>query len=598
MTAPTTRRQQPGPLMDVDQATGRLLSVNELRRALQLARQGATAMSPTTSSTDTDLHAISAAHGSTPLPPQSGTADDAHPTGTVPADGAPPPPTGEAFTGRARPVDAPLSSGSSAAASERPALNEPSAGRSWVPFGLGDSVQFGVDPPGASSTGLLAPGHQRTAGSTADRAGAQVDDHPTDLDSPSAEAGVRAASGVTRPDQPRSRRRAVRFARTVLGLNRSEREPRRRHHRKGGQRDVDWLAGLDDPAADSIADDAPAADPRQGTANAAPAEPAARATRSAAATDELVMTAAPRGFTAVLWLWVARLAVAVIFLAGVNQVFVKPFHHETAAAATVTLDVAASQQAAARYVSDYLTFLPGHGPAQLAALQGDVAGATGAGRVQWSGTGYLRADSVLPGQVVPIDSGRSLVSVAALIHTAMPPAGRNTDAATTGTATAAADPGPVPAGWTDLGTRWIQLTVPVQSTGADVRASGAGPVFSGETPQLITEPDGAQVDEDITTATAGAGRSLLTGYAASNLSYLTAPDVSLTGLHGVVTALSVSGWSVSRPPDSTATAIATASVTWQLAGTDLTISQPYAMALTHSLGRWYGAALGPDPAGR
>jgi hypothetical protein len=295
---------------------------------------------------------------------------------------------------------------------------------------------------------------------------------------------------------------------------------------------------------------------------------------------------------------VARVAVAVIFLAGVNQVFVKPFQKVKPVAAAVNVDVAASQQAAARYVKDYLSFLPGRAAAQLAALRNDVTENAGAALAQWSGTGYLRVDAVLPGHVVPTDPTHSLVSVAALTHTAMPAKKTATGEAAHGAAAAGADPGPVPAGWTDLGSRWIQLTVPVQLTGAGVRVSGEGAVFAGESPLPTTDPAGAQGDQSVSAATIAAATSLFTAYASSNLSYLAAPGVSLSGLHGAVALLSLTGWSVSLLPGSPAAGFGSGLVTWQLAGTDLRITQPYAAALTKSQGRWYGAALGPDPAAR
>ena len=307
------------------------------------------------------------------------------------------------------------------------------------------------------------------------------------------------------------------------------------------------------------------------------------------------MTAAPRGFAAVLWLWVARVALVLIFLAGVNQVFVKPFRTAKPVTAAVTLDVAASQQAAARYVSDYLAYLPGRGAAQLAVLNNDVVGPADAAATQWSGTGYLRTESVLPGQVAAVDPTHSLVSVAALVHTAMPPAQQPQNQAPATVPPSGADPGPVPTGWTDLGGRWVQLTVPVQATGAGIRVSGEGAVFSGETPQLVAQPAGAQVDQGVTTATQSAGTSLLAAYASSNLSYLAAPGVALNGLSGAVSLVSLTGWSVSLPPGGAA-GTGTGLVTWQLAGTDLHITQPYAVALTNSQGRWYGAALSPNPA--
>ena len=427
-----------------------------------------------------------------------------------------------------------------------------------------------------------------------------VDDLFGDFDAEDDEAGPSVARVPSEPAGRRRRSRSVAFGRRVLGLDRPEKKPRQDRPPRGGNGDPAWLVGLDEPAPQSANDNRPT--PRRGRDRSdvplLPSAPRRPSRTTTAGADDLEMTAAPRGFTTVLWLWVARVAVAVVFLAGVNQVFVKPFRTVKPIATAVTMDIAASQQAAARYVSDYLSFLPGRGPAQLAALQNDVAGTSGAALAQWSGTGYLRVDSVLPGQVVPVDATHSVVSVAALVRTATPPPKQTAAEVATpaGAAVTGANPGPVPTGWTDLGSRWIQLTVPVQLTGIGVRVSGEGAVFAGENPQLVAEPAGAQVDQGVSTATTGVANSLLTAYASSDLSYLAAPGVSLNGLHSAAKLVSVTGWSVSLPPGSTTTGFGAGLVTWQLTGTDLLIAQPYAIALTNSQGRWYGAALSPNPA--
>ena len=391
----------------------------------------------------------------------------------------------------------------------------------------------------------------------------------------------------------------VRFGRRVLGLDRPEKSRTGRHSPEGlDEADPAWLQGLDDESTPTRGGRRPSsrrADPDEPLPVPGRA-PVGRRRRGATTTvvDDVEISAAPRGFTAGLWLWVARVAVAVIFLAGVNQVFIKPFRTAKPAAAVTTLDAAGSAQAAARYVSDYLSFLPGRGPTQLAALTNDVVGSAGAALGQFSGTGYLRVEAVLPGEVTSIDSTHSVVAVAARIRSAMPPA--KSQSAVSAPAVGA-DPGPVPAGWTDLGSRWITVLVPVQASAGSIRVSGEGPVFAGEAPQLITAPAGAQVDQAVTTNTQPVAASLLTAYAASNLSYLAAPGVSLNGLQGAVTFVSLTGWSLSLPVGQASPASGTGVglVTWQLAGTDLHIAQPYAIALTNSQGRWYGAALSPNP---
>ena len=410
------------------------------------------------------------------------------------------------------------------------------------------------------------------------------------------------------PVAPLRRQRAVRprsglvaFGRKVLGFDRPDRKPRQGRPLRGGEDDPAWLAGLDEQVPQTNnGSGKPQRRPRPdfGAELLVPRRP--RSGTTPTFDDDIEVTAAPRGFTAGLWLWVARVAVALVFLAGVNQVFVKPFRTTKPAVVVGSLDVAGSQQMAARYVSDYLSFLPGRGPAQLATLQNDVVGSAGAALTQWAGSGYLRVDSVLPGQVTSIDAAHSVVSVAALIHTAMPtPKQVQSNASSTAAAAKlpGADPGLVPAGWTDLGSQWAQLTVPVQADGATVRVSSEGAAFVGEAPQLVSGPIGAQVDQGVSTGTQGVGSSLLTAYASSDLAYLAAPGVLLDGLHGAVTFVSLTGWSVSLPVGgSTTSGTGTGLVTWQLTGTDLRISQPYAVALTNSQGRWYGAALSPNQA--
>ena len=414
-------------------------------------------------------------------------------------------------------------------------------------------------------------------------------DDPEEFDDPTPRQPPRSAPVP-------SRSRFVRFSRNALGLDRPE-KPRHGRLPSGGEDDPAWLAGLDQPAPQVFDDDPNARGGRRVPADAPLTGPAPTRSRLAAEKpDGVEVTAAPRGFAAVLWLWVARVAVALIFLAGVNQVFIKPFRSTPAAIVMVPMNTAASQQAAARYVSDYLSFRPGGGSAQLAALENDAVAPAGAAVAQWTGTGYLRTDTVLPGEVTSVDATHATVAVAARIHLAAPPA---RDAASSTAAAAAppgADPGPIPAGWTDLGSRWIELTVPVQLSNAAVLVSSEGAVFAGEAPPVIDQPAGSQVDNTVTTATQSVATSLLTAYASSNVAYLAAPGVSLAGLHDAVSLVSLAGWSVSLPPGSTTTGFGAGLVTWQLTGTDLHITQPYAVALTNSQGRWYGAALSPNPA--
>ncbi len=164
----------------------------------------------------------------------------------------------------------------------------------------------------------------------------------------------------------------------------------------------------------------------------------------------------------------------------------------------------------------------------------------------------------------------------------------------------ASDPGAVPAGWTDLGSRWLTLAVPVQSSAGEVRVSPAGAVLSGEAPNVVTADPAWLADPGITTATQPVVTSFFSAYAQSNAGYLAEPGVDLAGLAATVTPASVTGWNVLVPPapasgsaSAESSGVGAAVVTWQLAGTDLQIQQSYSIALTSSQNRWYIAALSP-----
>jgi len=320
----------------------------------------------------------------------------------------------------------------------------------------------------------------------------------------------------------------------------------------------------------------------------------------------------------------------------------------------------------------------------------DVVGGGDAAPRRWAGSGYLHADTALPGSWHVIDASHAVVSVTVRVHLAMPPStqARTTTTAPTTPAAAAAptspsgaaapptptkptpsiptatkpgpaakrprpgkttaapkppaaalvapaaaylsaspatipaptpppettaevgtaavpsgsasDPGAVPAGWTDLGSRWLTLAVPVQSSAGVVKVSPSGAVLSGEAPNLVTSDPAWLADPATTTATASVLTSFFPAYAQSNAGYLAEPGVDLAGLAGTVTAASVTGWNVLVPPapvsgsaSPASSGVGAAAVTWQLAGTDLQIQQSYSVALTSSQSRWYIAALSP-----
>jgi hypothetical protein len=318
---------------------------------------------------------------------------------------------------------------------------------------------------------------------------------------------------------------------------------------------------------------------------------------------DLQVAKAPREWSSTL----RRVAVAVVLglfmVAGIKQVLWNPiFGTKTATTAAAELDQAAADAAATRYALDYFSYSPA--AAGQSALAADVVGG-GASAAGWTGTGYLRADAALPGGMFVIDPVHAVIDVTVRISVGMPPApkpGAAPAAPPASTpavpAASAADPGALPPGWTDLGSRWVTVAVPIDTSSGAPKVAAAGPVLTGETPGQVTAPAGAVGDTTTGAATQGVATSFFAAYAHSDVAYLVAPGVNLAGLSGAVTLVSLTNWTAAVPAAATTpptSAVGTAAVIWQITGTDLQIKQQYAMALTSSQNRWYAAALSPLP---
>jgi len=405
--------------------------------------------------------------------------------------------------------------------------------------------------------------------------------------------------------------------------------------------------------------------------------------------QDLEVSRAPRELGATVRRGLIGLVLLLIAFAGVKQVVWNPLFGRTtgtAAAGPTGMDQVAADGAATKYALDYLSYSPAGAGAAAAAVTADVVGGGDAAPPRWAGSGYLHADTAVPGSWHVVDTSHAVVSVTVRVHLAMPPSTQPTTTTTAPTAAAAptaptspssaaapptptkrtptsiptatkpgpaakrprpgkttaapkppaaalvapaaaylsaspaaipapettaevgtaavpsgsaSDPGAVPAGWTDLGSRWLTLAVPVQSNAGGVKVSPSGAVLSGEAPNLVTSDPAWLADPATTTATASVLTSFFPAYAQSNAGYLAEPGVDLAGLAGTVTVASVTGWNVLVPPApvsgaaSASSGVGAAVVTWQLAGTDLQIQQSYSVALTSSQSRWYIAALSP-----
>ena len=589
-TAPANRVPAGGLPIDVDPRSGRLLSVAELHRALQTARQDqviVAAAQPAAPTTTREL--LGGERGPAPV-----TAPESRPL--APLDLAPAP-QGSAVR-VAPPAAASPPSGLSGAA----AITSPQvvlrAEADPDPFAWDEEPADEIRPPGPET--------------------------PTERVEPASSAVSRRRGG------------AVGALRAVVGLDREPvrtSEKRKRRSGAGKDRAPEWVEGLaqTSPGSPAAAPTGPGMVRPEGAVSGRgrPARrrlrrsgsqplpvrvdadvalgPRTKASRRSGASDIEVMRA-PRGFSAALGRTALLVILAAVALAGVKQVLVNPFlgHSAAAAPAAETFDKQGASAAATRYATDYLSFSPASSAAGAAAVSADAAPASDAGGSRWwKGSGYLRADTALPGAVRVVDSTHALVTVSVRVHVAMPPKKAPAQGpavpAPVGPAGSAGDPGTVPAGWSDLGARWLVLTVPVvvNNSGAAV-VTGGGAVFTAEAPQLVAAPDGAQDDTTLGRDTQATATTLFSSYARSDVGYVTAPGATIRGLAGAVTLVGLPDWSTSVPkPAAGSTAAATSAtgsgtVTWQLAGTDLQISQPYALAMVFNENRWYIDRIGPQ----
>ncbi len=507
-------------------------------------------------------------------------------------------------------------------------------------------------------------------------------DLPDDTDLPEDDAAAGGGQGS-----------GIRLVRRVLGLNRPTGAPPARTAGAGGSSDGSapgWLSDLETGEVPAAGDPTTAGGQDAAAAGGGPARPPRRVSRPS---QDLEVSRAPRELGATVRRGLIGLVLLLIAFAGVKQVIWNPIFGRTAgtaAAGPTGMDQVAADGAATKYALDYLSYSPAGAGAAAAAVTADVVGGGDAAPARWAGSGYLHADTAVPGSWHVIDAAHAVVSVQVRVHLAMPPSTQATTTTTAPTAAAAptspsgaaatppppptptptkrtptsiptatrpgpaakrprpgkttaapkppaaalvapaaaylsaspaaipapettaevgtaavpsgsaSDPGAVPAAWIDLGSRWLTLAVPVQSSAGVVRVSPSGAVLSGEAPTLVTSDPAWLADPATTTATASVVTSFFPAYAQSNAGYLAEPGVDLAGLAGTVTVASVTGWNVLVPPapvsGSSADAssgVGAAAVTWQLAGTDLQIQQSYSIALTNSQSRWYIAALSP-----
>lgn len=328
-----------------------------------------------------------------------------------------------------------------------------------------------------------------------------------------------------------------------------------------------------------------------------------------------VSRTAPAAAERELWPTVRRLLltglVGLLLVVGAWSVFVRPFLNRPAdsgPAADAGVSVPAAQAAAARFALDYLSYSPANDRAlRAAALAGETSGSDAAA-MAWSGSGYITASDAIPGDVAQYPGGRAVVMVDARVTVAAPGKGVASakppaPASTSGTTTApapssgagelAAPAGAVPQGYSVVRSVWLRMAVPVSRVQGRVLVSSTGPVFTGDPagPDSAAHADGT-TDAAATTDSGKWIGEFMTAYAASGADYQSAPGTHLAGLGGAAVAADVPAWSLSVP-DAAGVRLGSASVTWRVAGVDLSITQTYTVSVTQQAERWYASALGP-----
>ena len=313
-----------------------------------------------------------------------------------------------------------------------------------------------------------------------------------------------------------------------------------------------------------------------------------------------------RGFGAAVGRWGLRVLLWLVIVAGAYTLFVRPFVNRQSEAAPPTLiDTAAAQGAATRMALDYLTSSPGGAADRAAALGHDVVAGADLRGMAWNGSGYVSADTAIPGAVMQRTSTTAVVLVDVRVRVAAPKAGPAPTGGSTPAGPSAAGPSAasttvgvpgnapgLPAGYQLVRVSWVRLAVPVvQISGGEVRAAVAGPVFVGEPPAAPATGVG-DGDAAATASTTSWVADFLKAYALGDVAYQVESGTHLAGLGAAVTPGQVQTWSLSAP-NAAGQRIGQAQVVWKVAGVDLAITQTYVLTVTQDSSRWYVGSVGP-----
>jgi hypothetical protein len=264
---------------------------------------------------------------------------------------------------------------------------------------------------------------------------------------------------------------------------------------------------------------------------------------------------------------------------------------------TAEMSTDAARMVAATFASDYLSRDPMAKPVtgqdvlrQYLAPGGDPA------QMSFTGTASLSTDMVAPGAVTQLDPSHAVVAVTARVTIGMPDDDKEVsprDLHPSALPGRGANRPGLPKGYHLVATQWLPLAIPVVQTESGVLVDVPGPVFSAEpTPARAATDLG--VDSTATEETRDWARTLFTSYALGSTqgAYLSAPNVTVTGLDGAVSVADIQAWRLSPPgPDGLRTGEARVGWTFGPA-VDLAIAQSYTVTVQTSDSRWYVTSLG------
>lgn len=294
-------------------------------------------------------------------------------------------------------------------------------------------------------------------------------------------------------------------------------------------------------------------------------------------------------------------ALVVVLLAGLNTIARNVFSNPTTQTVTTDpgIDRAQAAALAGRFTADYLSHDPTHPTEDPAVVQLVADGDSQS--LSWSGTNWMAADLVIPGEVVLIDDRHAVVAVQARALLAAAPA--HSDSPALSAAPTSADlngnTSIPPDGYRVIGALWLSLQVPLVRSDGHLAVAPSGPVFAVSPPEAATAASLSDVDAGTTSATREWATTLFTSFTgqaqAAAMTYLTEPGQDIATLGGTVSLQRLQSWSMTSLQPS-GLRFGTATVIWSLPAADLTIQQRYRVTTTSHDQRWFASAVDPVPA--